>query len=63
MPNKTRVLGVRLDGDAYEKLEQIEKLTQIEKVTLARAAIMAAIESWEKNQKLEFPIKFSIASK
>ncbi len=43
-----RTLGIRLDEKTNARLEQFEQATLIEGVSLARAALIAALDSYER---------------
>ena len=57
MSRKTKVIGVRVDGEVDERLQHFEANTGIERVTLARNALLAALNFYEKNGKISFPLR------
>lgn len=52
-----RILGIRLDEKTNERLLKFEEATLIEGVSLARASLIAALDSFEANQSLTLPLK------
>jgi hypothetical protein len=52
-----RILGIRLDEKTDERLRRFEAATLIEGVSLARAALIASLDSYEANESLTLPLK------
>ena len=52
-----RILGIRLDEKTDERLRRFEDATLIEGVSLARAALIASLDSYEANESLTLPLK------
>lgn len=57
MSRKTKVIGVRVDEEVDERLLHFEAKTGIERVTLARNALLAALNFYEENGKISFPLQ------
>lgn len=57
-----RTLGIRLDEKTNARLVKFEEATLIEGVSLARAALIAALDSFEANQSLTLPLKIVSAT-
>jgi hypothetical protein len=52
-----RILGIRLDQKTNARLVRFENTTLIEGVSLARAALIAALETYERHGSLTLPLK------
>jgi len=52
-----RILGIRLDQKTNARLVRFENATLIEGVSLARAALIAALETYERHGSLTLPLK------
>lgn len=62
MPKNARILGIRLDDHTNTRLTRFENDTLIEGVSLARAALCAALDSYEENSTLSLPLKIVSAT-
>lgn len=56
MSIKSKVLGVRIDQATEKRLERFESVTKVEAVTLARAALDAALDYFDENGGIRFPL-------
>ena len=52
-----RILGIRLDEKDASRVAHFEKTTHIEGVSLARAALKAALHTFEQNGTLSLPLR------
>lgn len=50
-------MGIRIDADLEERLQNIQDQTGVEKATIARECIKAAVEYVERTGKLTFPLR------
>ena len=57
MTNKTHQIGVRLDAQAWQRLEDLQRLTSLDKVAMARAAIMAMLDAADRDGEISFPLR------
>jgi hypothetical protein len=57
MSRKTKVIGVRVDEGVDQRLLHFEAKTGIERVTLARNALLAALDFYEVNGRITFPLQ------
>jgi hypothetical protein len=57
MSTKTKVIGVRVDQEVDRRLLDFEANTGIERVTLARNALLAALDFYEANGRITFPLQ------
>jgi len=56
MSRKTKVIGIRVDPEVDGRLSVFETSTGIERVTLARNAMLAALDFYEKHGRISFPL-------
>ena len=56
MKKKTYQLGVRMDEDLLARLKAFEKQTGISSSALARATIESALEYFEAEKEIVFPL-------
>ena len=56
MSKKTSQLGIRLDKELFSRLKNLEKITGIPSATITRMLIEAAVEYYEKEKQIVFPI-------
>ncbi len=52
-----RNLGIRLDQETTERLEAFERDTKVDAVTLARAALIAALDTYTLTGLLTLPLQ------
>lgn len=57
MSRKTKVIGIRVDQEVDERLLNFEAATGIERVTLARNAMLAALDFFDRNGRVSFPLR------
>jgi hypothetical protein len=58
MGKKKEVLGVRIDDETRARVERYESRTNSSGASLARAALVAALDHYEKNgERITFPIR------
>lgn len=62
MPKNARILGIRLDDHTNQRLTRFEKETLIEGVSLARAALIASLDTYEAMGTLTLPLKITSGS-
>lgn len=56
MPTKSKVIGVRVDSETDGRLARFEHDTGVERVTLARNALLAALDYYERKGRISFPL-------
>lgn len=56
MEKKNNQIGVRLDDDLYNRLKGLEKHTGMPSSTLVRMLIEAALDYYDKEGQIVFPI-------
>jgi hypothetical protein len=56
MTTKSKVIGVRVDPATDARLAKFETETGVERVTLARNAMLAALDYYEKRGRISFPL-------
>lgn len=54
-----RTLGIRLDATDTQRIDKFEMTTHIEAVSLARAALKAALTTFEATGSLTLPLRIS----
>lgn len=58
---KDKTLGVRIDADTVQRLEEFQERTGVEPVTLTRNAMLAALDYFEEHGTIVFPIRMVTA--
>jgi len=53
---KTQTLSTRVDEKLVERLNRFEAQTGVEKASLVRVAITAALDFYEQNGSISFPL-------
>jgi len=56
MTAKTKVIGVRVDEATDARLAKFERETGVERVTLARNAMIAALDYYDRAGRISFPL-------
>lgn len=59
MDNKTRIIGIRVEEGVFERLTRMEESTGMEKVSLARTALMAVLDDYERTRVLRLPLRIT----
>lgn len=59
MDNKTRIIGIRVEETVFNRLDRMEQETGMEKVSLARTALMAVLDDYEKTHVLNLPLRIT----
>ena len=59
---KTGTLSTRVDAGLIARLAKFEERTGVEKATLVRASLAAALDCYERHERIAFPLVIADSS-